>query len=265
MATLIEQITNGALKFIEKRMDKSTNAITGAIENISGTLGKNVDTQSRVLAQALQKIEKATDRMNEPTFDVEVDMSPLVSELKSVSKTLGVISKNKSPEIKNVEATLKLILTAIKESSASDVKTELQELRKVMKGIKTYETIKLDDAQIKALMASGQQGSIVTGGGVLSARNVTVDNTTITDADTEYSYTFPKNTVSWELRVRNTDIPLLVSYTTGKLPTSGDGTAYFTVPAYYIQQNTGLDWGGKTIYVQSETASQVLEVIAYRA
>jgi hypothetical protein len=124
-------------------------------------------------------------------------------------------------------------------------------------------TFKIDAMQMRALSSS--QKGIVTTGGVMAARNVAVINVALDTANTEYTHTFGSNVVSWQLRVRDTDVPVLAAHMAGKLPTSGDGTAYFTVPAYYIQSNDGLDWSGKKLYLQTGSASQVAEIIEYRA
>lgn len=124
-------------------------------------------------------------------------------------------------------------------------------------------TFKIDDRQFRELSV-GRSSVVMGGGGVKATRNVTLSNKTLTTADTEYNYTFPTNTVSWTIRVRDTDVPLLVAFTTGKLPTSGDGTAYFTVPAYYLQEQNGLDWSGKIIYLQAGSSSQTAEILSYQ-
>ena len=37
-----------------------------------------------------------------------------------------------------------------------------------------------------------------------------------------------------------------------------------TAPQNYIQSQTGVEWSGKKIFVQADTASQVLEVVSYQ-
>lgn len=259
-------IVNAALKFLEKRIASAALTVSKPIEKLAGTLEKNSDTQSRSLARLEKAFESATKRMEKPSFDVNVDMDPLLAELKNIQQLMGVLAEKKGPDLKIAEGYLKLILSAIKENSPKEFPIDAMDA--VFGKLKPKDSVKFDDKQMQGLMAAltgGRGNSMTVGGGVLAARTVAVDNVAMATADTEYSYTFPANTVGFELRLRADDVPLLVAYETGKLPTSGDGLAYLTVPAYFIEKTAGLDWSGKTIYVQAGTASQTLEVITYTA
>lgn len=260
-------IINAALKFLEKRIAGAALSVSKPIERLAGILEKQSDAQGRALAKLGAQFEAATARMEKPTFDVNVDMKPLLAELKDIQIGMERIAAKKGPDLSVAEGYLKLILTAIQENSPKDFPIDAMDA--VFKGLKPKDSVKFDDSQMKGLMAaltsSRGGGSISVGGDVLAARNVDVDNVTMASANTEYSYTFPANTVGFELRLRADDVALLVAYTTGKLPTSGDGAAYLTVPSYFIEKTAGLDWSGKTIYVQTASASQVLEVIVYTA
>lgn len=263
-----KSIVNAALKFLEKRILSAAVMVSKPIEKLAGTIETNSDKQSRDLARLGAQFEAVAKRMEKPTFDVAVDLKPLLSELKDIQRSMERIVAKKGPDLSVAEGYLKLILSAIQENAPEKIGEKIDAMDAVFKGLKPKDSVKFDEKQMQGLMSAltnGSRNSMAVGGGVLAARNVDVDNVSMAAADTEYSYTFPANTVGFELRLRADDVPLLVAYTTGKLPTSGDGLAYLTVPAYFIEKTAGLDWSGKTIYVQTGSASQTLEVITYTA
>lgn len=263
--TDFKTIINSALKFLEKRISMAALSVSKPIDRLTGILEKNSDAQSRSMAKLGAQFEAATKRMEKPTFDVNVDIDPLLAELRDIQAAMVKVAGKKGPDLSVAEGYLKMILGAIKENSPKDFPIDAMDA--VFGKLKPKDSVKFDDTQMKGLMAAltNSGNSMAVGGGVLAARNVDVDNVTMATADTEYSYTFPANTVGFELRLRADDVALLVAYTTGKLPTSGDGLAYLTVPAYFIEKTAGLDWSGKTIYVQTGSAAQTLEVITYTA
>jgi len=256
-------IVNAALKFLEKRISGAASMVTNSVDQLGGTLEKQAAQQSRSMARLEAQFAAATKRMEKPTFDVAVDLEPLLAELRDIQAEM---SKLQAPDLSTAEGYLKLILTAIERNAPEKIGHKIDAMDAVFKGLKPKDTVKFDDKQMQGLMAAlTNKGGMNVGSGELLARSVTVTNVAMATANTEYSYTFPANTVGFELRLRADDVPLLVSYEAGKLPTSGDGSAYFTVPAYFIEKTAGIDWSGKTIYVQSGSASQVLEVIVYTA
>lgn len=216
-------------------------------------------TDLHPLAQAINKLGEHI-KHNAATVDVTVDTSTLEEEVRTATKAVKAF---KAPSTSAVEALLARLVASSTENTKAITKLST-DLASGLSGVKLSvpETFKLDDMQLRSIRSGG---SLATTGHQLSARSVTLANVAMSAANTEYSYTFPSTTVAWELRLRSTDVPLLIAYVTGKLPTSGDGSAYFSVPAYYVQTNSGVDWGGKTIYIQTGTASQTLEIIVYRA
>ena len=108
-----------------------------------------------------------------------------------------------------------------------------------------------------ALTASRGFGS---GGEVKSAQNWAIATVAITTANTEYSYTFPANTVCWTLKLRGTVAVLYYASETGKLPVSGDNSDYLTLYVSGARSQDGVEWSGKTMYFESNTASQVVEL-----
>ena len=76
----------------------------------------------------------------------------------------------------------------------------------------------------------------------------------MTTAGTEYSYTIPTHVKRIEFKLRALNALLKYSFTSGE-----SGTAYITVPYGETVVIEDARLGGKTLYVQSPTASQVLE------
>lgn len=221
---------------------------------------KLLNRQAVVLARSVDAMSHATKNMTIKA-EVELDHSALASDLQGIKKAIE-LKEILPTDVSNLEAGVKLLHDAVQTNTAA-LTAAIAALAPALKKQKLeIGPLKLDDMQLRALSANR---GLSTNPGPIAPRNVTLANVSMTTANTEYSYPFPANTVGWELRVRDVDVPLLVAYETGKLPTSGDGSAYFTIPAYYIQEPTGLDWGGKTLYMQTGSASQVAELIVYRA
>ena len=82
----------------------------------------------------------------------------------------------------------------------------------------------------------------------------TITNTALTTANTEYSYTIPANVKRIRFKLRAINALLKFCFTE-----SGSGTTYITVPYGETREINDARLGGKVLYVQSPTASQVLE------
>lgn len=192
-----------------------------------------------------------------PTPQVTVKVPEIKIPVIKVPKpevTVNVDASDFTPLIKELKA------MKPEKMDHSDITTLLQQLLD-KEGIEIPPTIKLDKDQFGSLLAVNRVGG---GGSLRTANKVTVKNLAMAAANTEYSYTFPANTLSWTIKLRATDIPMLASFTTGTLPTSGDGSSYITVPAYYLHSQQGVEWSHKTIYLQTEGTSQVAEIISYQ-
>ena len=176
----------------------------------------------------------------------EVDFSEVTEGLKSIEKKIPKVS---------FDTLEKLIKKGFESIKLEAVHTTLKEILEQLK-----KPVKIDEMQARAMSTVSIGGS----GGPPQASRVAVTNVSLTLANTEYTHTFGAGTLGFQLRIRDTSTPVLVAYTTGKLPTSGDGLAYFTVPAYFIEKNSGLNWSNKVLYVQCESAGQTLEVLEYR-
>ena len=230
-----------------------TPQVIEALEIISSGIGKIKPVDLKAVEKSLKDVEKAVKAVEIP--EVDVDFTP-------TNKLLTEIRKN-IPQTKGIETYLAFMYTNLY-ACLEEVKTYSKDILLELRKEKEF---KLNDLQFRQLRQASTTviGGSIGGGGMIQANRVGLTNVSMPLANTEYSHTFSPGTVSWQIRIRDTDVPLLVAYTTGKLPTSGDGLAYFTVPAYFIEKNTGLDWSGKILYVQTASASQYLEVIEYKA
>lgn len=86
----------------------------------------------------------------------------------------------------------------------------------------------------------------------------TIYNVTMTSANTEYSQALPTNTRKADIKLRATNALLKLCFTE-----SASGTTYVTVPygsSYHLEN---VDLTSITVYVQSPTASQTLEVVCW--
>jgi hypothetical protein len=237
------------------------------LKEVAVFLGKRIDAASSSkdidlsrLLNAISRVEKAVKDQKTPDFSgtVKVDQTDILRELRNIASKVEKMEMPMMDDSKLLGA-----IKSLQKTLESQKPVDYEPLLKAIQSIKLAvpETMKLDQAQVDRIaMAGGHTTDHVRAG-----RTVTVANVSMTTANTEYTYKFPGRTIAWELRLRSTDVPLLIAYTTGKLPTSGDGGAYFTVPAYYLQTNSGMDWGNRTVYIQTASASQVLEVISYQA
>lgn len=87
----------------------------------------------------------------------------------------------------------------------------------------------------------------------------TIANTAMTTADTEYLYSIPAGTKRIKFKLRALNALLKYSFTSGT-----SGTTYITVPYGDIEEINDAKLGGQTIYFQSPTASQILEIRTWK-
>lgn len=87
----------------------------------------------------------------------------------------------------------------------------------------------------------------------------TIANVAMATADTEYSYEIPAGTKRIKFKLRALNALLKYCFTSG-----GSGTTYITVGyGDYVEVNDA-KIGGQTIYFQSPTASQTVEVTTWK-
>lgn len=227
-------------------------------------------TSIQTLASSLTRFQ-VTPKVTVGSPNVVLDLSSLEEKLEALKPEKP---HDHTPHFKMLSSALDKLLKKEQTVDFSPVIQAIQNMKeeKSEKEETSFEPVikqlkKLEKSILKELQDSSWKDPKYIlgggGGGTAPAKRAQVANTTMTSANTEYSYTFPNGTVGWSVRLRADDIPLLISFETGKLPTSGDGSAYFTVPAYYIAEREGIDWSNKTIYLQAGTASQTAEFIVY--
>lgn len=255
-----------ALKNNNKEVREAVKELTSTLDAFQGSLSKSLANSLPPYTEMMMRSDRHAGRQMEVLEKIPKTIS---LELAALSQTISNTNKETANGLEKVSQHLSgqtpidlspLILAISRvEQSLNQKPADLDDkaIIKVLKEIKE---------EFKGMTYKNAPQFIGGGGGQILAKSVSVANVTMTSANTEYSYSFPSGTLGFEVRLRDTDQPLLIAYATGKLPTSGDGSAYFTVPAYYIQSpNTGVSWTGKTIYLQAGAASQVAEFVVYKA
>jgi len=84
-----------------------------------------------------------------------------------------------------------------------------------------------------------------------------IENIIIVNANTEYDYTFPIDTVGFFLHNRNKGL-VKCSYTATE-----SATKYLSIFPGQVYTEESRDLGGQKIYFQSPVANQVLEVVSW--
>lgn len=231
LASFGEEIKNAVSNDVSVNID--TESVVKAIQNLSDEIKKEKKPEEKKDTKEHAKTHKLLEEMLQAFKDIEipkVDFSELIKTLKPKKD----------------------------DSVVNAIKALGENLGEKIDKIKLPSEIKMSDAQVRALMASQQP--VTTFGGTLSARNVTVANVSMTTANTEYSYTFPANTVGFYMKLRAQNAKFTYSWATGKMPTSGDGSAYVTTAQNFLNSRPDVDYGSKTIYIQSDVASQIMEI-----
>lgn len=235
-----KQVLDSALAYLAYEMRKAIKESIGSI-TLPDT-SRQIEAQTRVLSTLISNLGKKDDP-------------------KELAEIVALLKKQKPTDFKGVEKLLTEL--AGKKDDSKPILAALASLTEAVNKMQGNKPIKIDEMQMKALTTS--QIPLMTNGGNLAARSATVTNTSLSSANTEYSYTFPANTVNFVIKLRAQNVVLLYSWTTGKLPTSGDGTAYMTAPQGFIRGQNDLDVSGKTIYLQTASSSQTAEIEVFKA
>lgn len=85
----------------------------------------------------------------------------------------------------------------------------------------------------------------------------TIQNVTITTADTEQSIALPSSTERFRLCVRGSS-KLQLAYTSGQ-----SGTNYITIWPGAFYEESNLDISSLTLYVQASQTGEVVEIISW--
>jgi hypothetical protein len=273
--TIASQITS--LSSVLKDSSESNNKnfvdasveLVGSIQQLEQILaGKEFNVTVPDISPALLSLKNDLVSAVSGLKPDKFDMSAVVSSMDKVSAMLHTMheEREKPMDMQPLMACMEEMKKDMKDSTKMMEKHSsmlLDAIGKIKMKVNVPETIKIDEMQMRTISNIG--GGFSVNGGILAARNVTQTNTSMTSADTEYSYTFPANTTSWQIKLRDQGVLLLYSFTTGTMPTSGTGAKYSTAPQNYIRSQEGVYWSGKTIYFQSDTASMTAEIEVFTA
>lgn len=229
---------------------ESESSETHLLKTHSNLLRQILSTSEKMLLEEKKKDDKESiAKLNEVIKAVkgqELKVNVDTSELKVISAELKTLNRvNKDNKNKTLEEKVDRLASAF-EAFAKAFKVEIPK------------TFKLDDMQVRKI-ASGGAGVQTRG-----ATKKTIGNVALTATNTEYSYTFPANTVSFTMKIREQNALLYYAFDTGKLPSSGDGTAYATLGQNFLQLQDNVEWSNQTIYLGSDTASVTAEIISYQ-
>ena len=86
----------------------------------------------------------------------------------------------------------------------------------------------------------------------------TIYNVNLTTVNTEYSQALPSGTKKVDIKLRGLGALLKIAFTSG-----ASGSTYITVPYGASLHLEGVNLTGITVYAQSSTASQVLEIVSW--
>ena len=130
-------------------------------------------------------------------------------------------------------------------------------------GITNAVTVQATDLDIRNLVSATDAVSAVQSGTwtfVKAATTVTEYNTTMTNADTEYSQALPAGTKKFQIRVRD-GTAARYAFTTGKV--AGPTSPYFTLGAGEVYYEDNLNLTTKTIYFACGSAGKIIELLAW--
>lgn len=86
----------------------------------------------------------------------------------------------------------------------------------------------------------------------------TIANVSVTDADTEYSYSLPDFTKTFIIKLRGVGAPFKVAFVSGE-----SSTIYVNVANSASYQEKNVKGKDNVLYFQSPTAGQIAEIISY--
>jgi len=247
----IQKIVNSSLRFLEIRIKQSSDKVVEAVNKQKSTddVSKAINVQTVTLRDVFKKFGTSLDKLGNPKIDVKVP------EIKLPAIN---IPKQNTELIENL---LQAQLIEMQKDKMPDYRESFDAFGAAILENKPKDEVTINPAQMKGLMAAlTNGGGITTQGGTKSATDWQVDVVTITSADTEYEYVFPSSTVSWTLKLRGSSGVLYYSHETGKLPVSGNNANYLTLPASGTRSQDNVEWGGKKMFLESDSAGQTLEI-----
>lgn len=260
------------LKNLGQFLGKKLDALTASVDALRPS--KTGDDSTRQLSVALMRFEAAIQKIKEPKFsgEVKVDGSGFTREIKAIAAEIKDLSKGLKPtDTSKLEREMASLVRALENQPWDKVVASLASVKTAIEAsalnTKKALPVKLDEMQLRQLGRAGGGVAVMRGGGGerLLARNVRNSQIAMTSANHEYSYTFPSNSLMWRMKIRAQDSGFFYSWTASTLPGSGDGSAYLSVPANFLDSREGVDFSGKTIYFESDVAANVMEIEVYTA
>lgn len=270
-------------KAIEKLQDSSQLDIQNILKTLKEVAGENSQDMTR-LSSEVAKLVKAVESESSETFllktmqnilrqilvssekmQKKMESSSDAKEIAKLDEIIRAVKANKIDvpkvdvsELKVISTELKTLNRAAKEDKFKGIETKLDNLAAIMEVIagKKFDfpkTFKLDDMQVRKISSGGS--GVQTRG----ATGYTTDILTLTNANTEYSYTFPANTVSYTFKLRSAGNNLY--YASAANQTPANGTDYITLlPGLTARSQDNVEWSNKTIYFESDGAGNVVEI-----
>lgn len=270
------QALREGFKFLGNKLDQLITVSKGGVQ---------IDIGKEFTKSAMEAVSKALSSSNIKIDAPNISLEPIAKSFSSLKQAIekksnkdiidaiGGLKKSMdslelfvpAPDFKEVVKELKNVgkkIDNIRIVKPIDNSKELQALGKkldVLAGKKMMfpKEFKLDKMQLSQISAGSGRFSV---GSPSQATKTTVANVTMADADTQYSYTFPTGTVQWRIKLRAIGNTWFYSWTTGKLPVSGDASEYVSIPSQWLDSRDGINYGGKTIFFESGTASQIMEI-----
>lgn len=86
----------------------------------------------------------------------------------------------------------------------------------------------------------------------------TIANVTITDVNTEYSYTLPIGTTRFTFKLRNIGVPAKVCFVSG-----ASGTVYQNLANGQTYREKDIKRGSNILYFQAPSANQTAEIMSW--
>lgn len=223
-------------------------------------------TSQNLQRQTLSALERIKMKMLEPEKKDDKEYRLLVSIEKAIK---GIKLEERDVDMKPIKE-LSSIMSRMESAQKKMDREHSQYMKSLTDAIvalpkqikfEVPKTFKLDNEQLRSIRSAGGGAISLGTGGERTATRYTVANVALTDQNTPYAYTFPANTLSYTFKLRAAGANLYYSDDTDALP-GGSGTDnYITLlPGLSARSQDNVEWSGKTIYFQSDTASQVVEL-----
>lgn len=259
----LQKILNALFTSLNSHVDRGAALVAKAVkEGGQKDLGKAITEQTKALRILFTEFSLGLKKMENPEFSVVVQMEPIQERMDSL---LELMKKQKELSLTPLYNELHAMRLIMQENKPEKLGEKFDALDAVFKGIneRDKQPAVFSDSQIGALLAAitniGGGGGFATNGGVKSATRYLIDTVTLTLADEEYEYTFPANTVSWTMKQRVPGNGLFYASSTGKLPVSGNNSDYMTLLPMGARSQDNVEWGGVSMFLESDGAGDVIE------